>query len=76
MYADSLSIRTLPFTIPYICILKISIFDMRDFKRPVCNRYKDRIVEVVVFQYLIAHSEKKSKDTSSSRTLLTLETSG
>ena len=76
MYVRSLFIHTLPFTIPYICILKISIFDMRDFNRPVCNRYKDRTVEVVVFQYLIAHSEKRSKDISSSRTLLTLENSG
>ena len=58
-------------------ILKISIYGMRNFNRPVCYRYKDRSVEVVVSQYLIAHSENKSKDTCWSWTLLTfIETSG
>ena len=49
---------------------------MRDFNRPVHSMYKVRPVEVVVSQYLIAHSEKKSKDIGSSWTLLMLETSG
>ena len=71
-----LSIHTQPFTIPYIYILKISKYGMRDFNRSVCNRYKARSVEVMVSQYLKAHSKKKSKDTSSSWTLFTLETSG
>ena len=35
------------------------------------NRYEARSVTVVVLQYLIAHSEKKSKDTNSSWSLVT-----
>ena len=34
---------------------------MRDFNRPVSNRYKARSAEVMVFQYLIVHSERSQK---------------
>ena len=36
---------------------------MRDFNRPACNRYKTGSVEVIISQYSIACSEKKSKVT-------------
>ena len=36
---------------------------MRDFNRPACNRCKTGSVEVVISQYSIACSEKKSKVT-------------
>ena len=41
---------------------------MRKFNRIVFSKYEARSVAVVVFQYVIARSEKKSKGTSSSRT--------
>ena len=47
---------------------------MRDFNRLAYSRYETRSVAVMVSQYLIAHSENRSKDASSSRTLLTLQT--
>ena len=55
--------------IPYIYILKISMYGMRNFNRLACNKYEARSVAVVISQYLIVRSEKKSKDTSSSQTL-------
>ena len=55
--------------IPYIYILKISIYGMGNFNRLVCNKYEARSVAFVISQYLIVRSEKKSKDTSSSQTL-------
>ena len=42
---------------------------MRNFNGLACNKYEARSVAVMVSQYLIAHSEKKSNGTSSSRTL-------
>ena len=42
---------------------------MIKFKRIACNNYEARSVAFVVSQYLVAPSEKKSKDTSSGQTL-------
>ena len=55
-----LSIRTLPFTIPYIYIFKISIYGMRDFNRPVCNSYSSisRSCDLSVCN-TVARSEKQ-----------------
>ena len=64
----TVSIHTLPFTFPYIYILKIFIYGMRDFNRPMCNTYIARPVKIMISQYLIADSKKKSKDISLSWT--------
>ena len=50
-------------------IVKVSIHSMRNFNRLAWNKYEARSVEVMVSQYFMARSEKKSKDTSSSWTL-------
>ena len=39
---------------------------MKDFNRPVCNRYIATSVEVMISQYSISYSEKNSKYSSSS----------
>ena len=40
----------------------MSIQGMGNFNKLTCNRYEARSVAVMVSQYLIACSEKKSKD--------------